>query len=208
MQLSNHIGSQINNPIGGSQQSVNGHNLETAAGYAAVKDAMLHKRWRNRAHHIGGRLWQYTFLPYYPGLVTYCGLHDQQILTGWMSGCYIFRYVHKGKRHVAHVGTHETDTMKSDTAKSLWKAFADSADVSDVWGFTPLSTVSDAMIADAYSKGINLKIAGLWEPNGIMRTVVFGVQGNNADRVTLMGVINPGLQQWSTIRNNPKFAGV
>ena len=200
------IGSRMNNPIGGTAQSVNGHNLETKHGYDQVKDQMHRYRWKNRSHHLGGRLWRYTYLPYYPGLVTYCGIHDQQILTGWMSGCFLFRYIKGGRMYAAHVGTHETDEEKSDNAKRIWKNFADGTDVTDIWGFSPLSTVTDPLIKQAYDSATKLMIAGLWEPNGMMRTVIFGSQGLLATTVTLLGVVNPGLRKWSEIRNGPKFA--
>lgn len=208
MHLGSYIGGQINNPIGGTAQSVKGHNLETTAGYDQVKNQMHRICWRNRAHHIGGKLWRYTFLPYYPGLVTCCEVHDQQVLTGWMSGCFLFRYHHNGKRYAAHVGTHETDEAKSDTAKRIWKNFADSPGVTDVWGFSPLDSLTDEVVASAYRSAMILKVAGLWEPSGIMRTAVFGSQGGNMARLTLLSVINPGLRKWSEIRGGPKFAGL
>lgn len=69
---------------------------------------------------VGGTPWMFTFLKYCAGEVTTCALAGG-VLTGPMSGCYLFRYQSAGGASVAHVGT--DNTPESDgtiRAKAVW----------------------------------------------------------------------------------------
>lgn len=206
MHLKNHIGTRIRNPIGGTAQTVGGRNLERRDEYDEIADTMQHVRFTNRARTVGtAGLWRFTRLPYYPGLVTWCGIHDVPVLTGWMSGCYLFRYVKNGRMHAAHVGTHESDDEKSNNAKRVWKTFADRVDVTDIYGVSPLDVVPDSLIQSAYRSATTLKVAGLWEPNGMMRVLIFGSQRGDMQSLELLGVETPALKTWAAVRNTSKF---
>lgn len=70
----------------------------------------------------GNKTMTYTLLYYIPGLTTYCGLHGIPIITGYMTGCYLFRYRQNGELRVAHVGTDDLKQDWSDKAKAAWKS--------------------------------------------------------------------------------------
>ena len=69
-----------------------------------------------------GTAWQFAFLKYCAGEVTTCALAGG-VLTGPMSGCYLFRYSSGGGNSVAHVGTDNTPTSPGTIrAKAIWNA--------------------------------------------------------------------------------------
>ena len=71
---------------------------------------------------VGGTPWRFTFLKYWAGEVTTSALAGG-VLTGPMSGCYLFRYTHAGRPSVAHVGTDTTpDSAGTVRAKAVWRA--------------------------------------------------------------------------------------
>jgi hypothetical protein len=81
--------------------------------------------------------WTYNFLIYVPGIVTTTTL-GTGVMTGPMSGCYLFKYTLQGAR-MAHVGTETSpQTPASQEAKTAWKALAARKDVSGITGASPL----------------------------------------------------------------------
>ena len=93
-----------------------------------------------------GNTLPYTLLYFIPGLTTHCGIRGQTVLTGYMSGCYLFRFRYNGVLRAAHVGTHDNLKDWSDKAKDAWKALARHPGVSDIYGFDPLKDVSTNLL--------------------------------------------------------------
>lgn len=80
--------------------------------------------------------WTFTFLIYIPGTVTTTAL-TQDVMTGPMSGCYLFKYTRQGAR-IAHVGTESSpSTSASVAAKTAWKALIARNDVTAITGADP-----------------------------------------------------------------------
>ncbi|MCE5307125.1 MAG: hypothetical protein LLG20_05750 [Acidobacteriales bacterium] len=64
---------------------------------------------------------QYQWLDYAPGRIARVPAGPYDILTGFMSGCIIARWVDRGVTYVGHVGTVEADP---DTNRAVKRAFA------------------------------------------------------------------------------------
>jgi hypothetical protein len=84
----------------------------------------------------GNPPWAFNFLIYVPGIVTTTAL-GTDVMTGPMSGCYLFKYSLHGVR-MAHVGTESSpQTPASQEAKTAWKALAARREVSGITGASP-----------------------------------------------------------------------
>ena len=75
--------------------------------------------------------WVFSFLKYWEGAVT-TGPLGTPMMTGPLTGCYVFKYNRNGL-HMAHVGTGAT-TESSTRAKQAWVNFAARPDVSGAMG--------------------------------------------------------------------------
>lgn len=144
----------------------------------------------------------YTQLYYVPGLTTYCGIRGVTILTGFMSGCYLFRYRYNGEMRAAHVGTHDTMKDANDHAKAAWKALVAKPNVTDVFGYDPGKDVSDRLIQQAAKIGAP-NVFGMWEGNGSMRVGIIARHQDNS--WTLVGVEPAPLRPWASIQNDRKM---
>jgi hypothetical protein len=145
----------------------------------------------------------FSQLYYIPGLTTFCDIRGAPILTGFMSGCYLFRYRDRGALRAAHVGTHDTNKDWNDKAKAAWKGLAGRAEVTDIFGFDPARDVSIQLVQKAAKFGAP-NIVGLWEGNGAAR---IGVIARGADNSwTLVGFEHAPLRPWASIQNDPKMA--
>ncbi len=89
-----------------------------------------------------GTTWQFTFLKYCAGEVTTCALAGG-VLTGPMSGCYLFRYTGpNGKPSVAHVGTDVTpESPGTIRAKAIWQTVVATPKHNAV-GDSPIKTIT------------------------------------------------------------------
>lgn len=80
------------------------------------------------------RPFQFTWLNYVRGGVTHAEL-GRGVLTGKMSGCYIFTYAFMGRVDVAHVGTVDWETSAgSAAAKRTWVDFCEHGAASPIEG--------------------------------------------------------------------------
>lgn len=150
-----------------------------------------------------GKTMPYTLLYYIPGLTTYCGIRGIPIITGYMSGCYLFRYRSNGELRAAHVGTDDIKKDWSDHAKDAWKSLARRAHITDIWGFDPLKDVSMRLLMDAQRAGTTPQVVGIWEGNGSAR---IGVVANRpGGKKILVGVEPAPLRTWAAIQNDPKM---
>ncbi len=146
-----------------------------------------------------------TLLYYIAGLSTYCGLRNLPVITGYMSGCYLFRYRSNGNIRVAHVGTHDSNAELSDKAKDTWKAFVQRGHITEVMGFDPALDVSDRLLHGTVGQGANPKIFGAWDPNGVayigMSVDDPAVLGNRL----ITGVEPAPMRSWAMIANDRKM---
>ncbi len=86
--------------------------------------------------------WQFTYLKYVAGAITTVQLATG-VLTGPMSGCWLFKYRYQDRVHFAHVGTaHNADSDESIAVKTAWRTFAERDDVANVAGFEPFGDFS------------------------------------------------------------------
>jgi len=150
--------------------------------------------------------WQISFLEYVPGEVTTVRL-QRPVLTGPMSGCYLFRYTVGGPR-IAHVGTHDLgpDSPLSVQAKNNWRAYVTQKNATDVLGVSP---------ADFYSPGERgakqvgrmggvPEIYGLFEPGGTSYALLMAPMGTDTSPTIrklylVQGIKQMNLLQWSAI---------
>jgi hypothetical protein len=81
--------------------------------------------------------WSFTFLNYEPGYVTTARL-NKPVLTGPMSGCYLFTYNYCAAPMLAHVGTYQgQNTKQSIAAKQSWIYATKDTDISSISGCNP-----------------------------------------------------------------------
>lgn len=149
--------------------------------------------------------WNITFLEYIPGEVTTARL-QRPVLTGPMSGCYLFRYVVGGPR-ISHVGTHDLgpDAPLSIRAKNNWRAYITQRNATTIEGATP---------ADYYSEGERRtqqigkmggvpQVYGLFDPDRTSYALLLAPIGTDiTPRTRMMKVCalkQMHLQPWSAI---------
>jgi hypothetical protein len=144
-----------------------------------------------------GTAWQFTFLKYCAGEVTVCALAGG-VLTGPMSGCYLFRYTGaSGKPSVAHVGTDNTpDDPGTIRAKEIWNTVV-AAKGHNAVGDAPTKTISKDDI---------FKIAK--ENNNNMPILCGYFEGQNAWAVLFVPALDgktliPGVLKIALVRKMP-----
>lgn len=196
MTIYDFIGEEFNEPIQ-SNNSVG--DLRT----------LWHKVQRQRLKNqilrsTSGKILPFTLLYYIPGLTTYCGIRGIPIITGYMSGCYLFRYRSNGELRAAHVGTHDTNKEWNDHAKDAWKSLTRQPHISDIWGFDPLKDVSMKLLMEAQRVG-NPQVVGIWEGNGAARIGVMANPVGKPGKKILVGIEAAPLRPWESIQNDPKM---
>jgi hypothetical protein len=145
----------------------------------------------------------YTQLYYVPGLTTFCGIRGVPVLTGFMSGCYLFRYRSNGELRAAHVGTHDTNKEANDKAKAAWKALVAQPHITDVYGYDPARDISMRLIQESARYGAP-NIFGMWEGNGGVRV---GIIARHQDNTwTMVGIETVPLRPWASIQHDAKMA--
>ena len=152
-----------------------------------------------------GKTLPFTLLYFVPGLTTYCGLRGIPVITGYMSGCYLFRYRRRGELRAAHVGTHDNLDEWSTKAKDAWKRVANSPNTTEIMGFDPLKDVSMQLLARAQQAGTTPQVAGIWEANGSARIAVFANSRTQPGKKILVGVEAAPLRPWAAIQNDIKM---
>ncbi|MEY1555827.1 hypothetical protein AB3Y40_09355 [Yoonia sp. R2331] len=152
-----------------------------------------------------GTALQNTLLYYIAGLTTFCGLRHVPVITGYMSGCYLFRYRRNGDMRVAHVGTHDANAELSTRAKDAWKAYAAQPHITEIYGFDPIRDVSDNLMRTTIGQGPDPKIFGAWDPNGIayigMSVDDPAIPGNRL----VTGVEPAPMRSWAMIAHDTKM---
>ncbi len=149
--------------------------------------------------------WDISFLEYLPGEVTTVRL-QRPVLTGPMSGCYLFRYVVGGPR-IAHVGTHDlgADAPLSLRAKANWRAYIAQSNALQVMGATPADFYSAHERANAQvgKLGGVPQVYGLFDPGGESYAVLLAPVGSDLttqkDLMIFIAIKTMHLQPWSAI---------
>jgi len=152
-----------------------------------------------------GKTMVYTQLAYVPGLTATCGVRGVPILTGYMSGCFLFRYTDAdGQMRVAHVGTDIDNPEAGDKAKAAWKTIANNPNVTNVMGFDPLKDVTWSLLTKAQSFGVP-QIVGYWDVHGIARVAVFATPPLDMSKRILVAVESALMKPWDVIKNDRKM---
>lgn len=148
--------------------------------------------------------WNIEFLWWYPGENTTCRL-QRPVLTGPMSGCYLFRYVSGGPR-IVHIGTCEV-AQESLRTKQNWKIYVNhtlgQAGSLTVFGNTPLdNAIPDVM--ELSRRGImqGVKIFGLFLPDGSAYTLVMQQLLPLRTKLMVHAVRPMPLLPWAALRGN------
>jgi len=101
------------------------------------------------SYHRTGASWNFTFLNYCPGDVTVAPV-GAGVLTGPLSGCYVFRYTEGGVSKVAHVGTADTQAdARSIKAKNDWMQFTALPGVTNIVGGSAFDMFTHSEVAAA-----------------------------------------------------------
>ena len=156
-----------------------------------------------------------TFLAYAGGKVTVCRC-QQPVLTGPMSGCYVFTFTRGGATHVAHVGTYlgPQDPL-TQGAKQAWRTLVAQPGVSNVYGYNPIDfrQQSDTAIPPPGTPGATYNKAEIFtvvQPSGLVYLVVLAGDTSVAmsspnrfvQRVVRLQLPRP----WATVQNAPAWA--
>jgi hypothetical protein len=196
MNIYNYIGKEIDNPIRSNNDLGDIRNLWHKVQKQRVKNLTL------RSPDIASM--RYTLLYYVPGLTTFCGIRGIPVITGFMSGCYLFRYRSKGELRAAHIGTHDTNDDLSNKAKNAWKSLVKRPHITEVWGFDPLKDVSTRLLLEAQKVGVP-QIVGIWDSNGSSRIGVVAIPRGKLNKRILVGIEYAPLRPWSSIKDDPKM---
>jgi hypothetical protein len=167
------------------------------------------RRWTNTNPN-----WSFTFLQYVTGAVTVAS-RNKSVLTGPMSGCFLFKYTdQRTGMVVAHVGTaNAANSIATKIAKKSWSDVARQRTVSNIAGASPYALFNfDNEIAPAMlAIGHTPMVAGYFE------------QGDGSAYSMLLSPVPPAmnppvtpmlkvslvkrmpLSSWNTIRNLQEF---
>jgi hypothetical protein len=164
--------------------------------------------------------WDFDFLNFVAGATTTSPLANG-VLTGPMSGCYLFKYRQHGQMHLAHVGTANAEgSADSIAAKTAWKRFAALAGVDEIHGADPFICYSDNeydQAIDGEPRGPNDYpiVAGYFGPGGTGYSLLLSrVPGNKYPTfpqltLKIVGVKRMDLLPWNpTIANLITFSSV
>lgn len=162
---------------------------------------------------IPGRLvntntpWNITFLEYVPGDTTTTRL-SRPVLTGPMSGCYLFKYVSGGPR-ISHVGTDDggPNSTGSLNAKNNWKTYVTQQNATGVVGATPADFYSpgERVGAQVGKMGGIPQVYGFFNTDGTSHAMLLAPIGTDsitgAQKLFLVKAIKTmHLQPWSAIQ--------
>lgn len=167
-----------------------------------------------------GPPWTFTYLKYVPGAVTIAALGGG-VMTGPLSGCYIFRYTQNGQK-VAHVGTaHSATDAGTIAAKTAWRALVAANNANNVTGSSPANCISFHDAQNAVIKGdvpqnsTTPIIVGYYTGIASYAMLLTPVPQTSLPvafrgrRLLRVGAVKQMVMEpWGTIRNGPKFAQI
>jgi hypothetical protein len=151
--------------------------------------------------------WSFAFLQYVAGAVTVAS-HQKSVLTGPMSGCFLFKYSDGGPEMVAHVGTaNAEDSAATKTAKDSWRHVASLRQVSNIAGASPVTVFSFGEISAAMLEpGHTPMVAGYFDRAGpaysiLLSPVPTAMKPPVTPMLKVSAVKQMPLTSWNTIRN-------
>jgi hypothetical protein len=168
------------------------------------------------AQFVGMAAWNISFLDYFPGKVTAVQLSQYPVLTGPMSGCYLFRYQDQGSTWCSHVGTGETEEVTTQ-GKRNWKLYAQSQMATDIWGQSPYRFFDDTALGAAadIAEGRRPHIFGLFQPNqtgkeGFYAVLLAPIKSGAPQHgyVKVCAVKGSYLQSWDVIEKTATFKDI
>ncbi|MEL6586140.1 MAG: hypothetical protein AAFY65_14200 [Pseudomonadota bacterium] len=142
----------------------------------------------------------YSMLHFIEGIVTFCRLGDGPVITGPMSGCYLFAFRQGVHRLVAHVGSSDNDLAKSAAAKRVWAAHAARDDVTEVLGFNPARDIGAKTLTGFQKSGLAVDLVGFWDPDGTAYLGALALGKLKDDPVTLVHVQKAKPRPWDVIK--------
>ena len=163
-----------------------------------------------------GPTWNFTYLKYVLGAVTVCPLTGP-VMTGPLSGCYIFRYTKNGPK-LAHVGTAHIPTDESTkAAKRAWRGLI-ATNTTNITGSSPIDSIADDEFRNSSIKGLRPQD----RKNPVCVGYYAGGQGyamlltevppttlplaKRGPKLLRVGAVNRmTMQPWTTIQNLAKF---
>jgi hypothetical protein len=157
--------------------------------------------------------WSFTFLQYVAGAVTVAPLL-KPVLTGPMSGCFLFKYSDPGP-NVAHVGTaNAADSVATKLAKASWQGVTSRRPPPVAAGASPYAVFQfDEITAAVLGPGCIPMVAGYFDPtHGQAYSMLLSpVPRTMSPPVTPMLKVSAlrtmSLLSWQTIRNLPQWLG-
>jgi hypothetical protein len=162
-----------------------------------------------------GAPWVFYYLKYVPGAVTVAPLQGRPVMTGPLSGCYIFRYTQNGSK-LAHVGTAHTPTDAGTlAAKTAWGGVMADRAVNNVTGSSPFHCFTTVDFGNAMIKGGQAPIIVGYYTDAASYAMLLSkvptanlpLAYNGRALLRVSSVKQMTLQSWATIRRGPKFAG-
>ena len=150
--------------------------------------------------------WIFSFLKYWEGAVT-TGPLAGPMMTGPLSGCYVFKYNHAGSQ-MAHVGTGAT-TQSSTKAKQAWLTFAGRGDVSNIVGGSAADYFSTGERGAGMIEGripeVVCYIAGAQVYSIMMVELPKSQNPSRFSLTKVLAVKSMTLQPWSSIKATRRF---
>lgn len=155
--------------------------------------------------------WSFVFLQYVAGAVTVAS-RQKSVLTGPMSGCFLFKYRDGGPEKIAHVGTaNAPDSEETKTAKQSWQSVARQRQVSEMAGASPYNVfqfdeISGAVLATGYIP----MVAGYFDSAGpaysmLLSPVPPAMNPPVTPMLKVSAVKRMALSSWNTVRNLKEF---
>jgi hypothetical protein len=95
-----------------------------------------------KAGRLGMAAFQFRWLPYVAGLITYVPLNNDSIITGKFTGCWLAIFRMGGQKYLAHIGT---DTLPTSpltlNVKTAWKDAVTAGQITEVAAVKPTDYV-------------------------------------------------------------------
>lgn len=149
--------------------------------------------------------WVFSFLKYWEGAVT-TGPLVGPMMTGPLSGCYVFTYNRNGP-HMAHVGTGAT-VQSSTQAKQAWVTFEARGDVTGAKGGSAADYFTGERAAGMIGGKIPEVVCYIAGAQAYAIMMVQLPKSHNPSRFSLMQVLavkRMTLQPWSSIKAMRRF---
>jgi hypothetical protein len=100
-----------------------------------------------KAGRLGMAAFQFRWLPYVAGLITYVPLNNDAIITGKFTGCWLAIFRKAGQQYLAHIGT---DTLPTSPltidVKASWREAVRAGLITEVAAVKPTDYVKGAAI--------------------------------------------------------------